>query len=220
MTTPYLVTIEPRTATVGDLAYSAAALTVLGDLVDDYRQAIRRRLGDTLDAERERLGAAPSVKTNGIAATLTDPQPKASVSDRERFGSWVVETDAAPYATRRVVELRDEEAAADALALLRDALATDADVEAAALDVFRFAMPGEAVVVEESALDDLVASGRAAVVDDATLVDTETGEAIPGTRVSRGARRVQVRPSSARRAALRRELVSALRLPPLPEVAE
>lgn len=233
MTPGTSVDVNVRPATIADAVVLHARLGALGDWVKARQAAVRGFVEDRALARMEEDGAAPTWRVDGGTALLTDPAPRPSIVDVEAFGRWyareVAEHDpdrAGDVVTfgpviRRTVASATSDALLDFLANIEDhgpdrAAATLADL----VDV------EDRWELSETLLDDLL-DGRVGatlpdrprlVVDPSALalIDTATGEVVPGTSVAPpGRRTVQIRPSTATKKAAASELIALVGPPAL-----
>lgn len=203
-------------------------LTALSAWVNERKGQVVDWLKAKGEARLAEDGAAPTWRLTDGLVLLTDPKPKPAVDDPERFAAWYQE------AGGTVGHRRTASVDPDALLQFHDAVdpaehATDAEYEhACALAANRLVVHvtvTEDVLLPEDVLDGLLTGtdlgqpgdGPRVTIhtpdDDADpyLVDTVTGERIPGTTVyPAGAHAIQVRPTPKAKARVRGELDSLL----------
>lgn len=169
-----------RIATVRDAASELARCKVAADVIADHEKTVRswllQRALDTKEAE----GASPRWQVSDddgrklASVSLSDPEPKAKITDRVLFAGWA---EAQRWTVRWEdhVEVRDHATVAAALASFEDG-----DIDAGEFaDLVRPALePQEHPVLPESCADDVLADSH--LHADGSLVDPTTGEVIPG----------------------------------------
>jgi len=193
--------------TLADRLRAVARSTVLLDVVKELHEQARAALRDSVDELAEVTGTAGNHRVDGVAATLTDPQPKPRVADSEAFAGWFADAYPDDVETVNRVKVVDHQAAWDALQDLD--LGTD---ERAVNKLFHALEPVRETVLPEKALDLAYDRGRLHVTDDG-VIDVDTGEWVPGLSVSRAKPTLQVRLEKAARAAAKRLVRDALGVP-------
>ena len=181
-------------------AGQARALTTFAKDVED---AAKKDLRAAIDIEAERTGTGFSAKVDGIRATLSDPQWKPSVTDVEAFQAWWVAAGLEFEEVDRLV-VTDPALAVRSLTAYSN-LRAENDPPADVLLLSCLTALAESLSVEHEVrlpakpCEWLMESGRA-VVTDAGLMDTSTGELIPGVEVRRSAPVLSVVPDKAAKA--------------------
>jgi hypothetical protein len=163
----------PGIASVADALREAARLAAVRDLLAEREGALRAWLGARAAAQAAAEGTAFNHPVKGLGRTyVTEPGLRLEPIDREAFAAWAA--DHHPGAARRRLAVSAERldrwlnapgaAAEDRAGRLRRLLGDPEAVQ-------------ETVLVSEAFLGDLAASCVA--TDDGTVVDVETGEAVP-----------------------------------------
>lgn len=231
---------------ISDAIARIARLATLRGWLTEVEQPIRGWLEQRADAAEAMLGKGASfrapIEDVGLALR-TRPQPKPSIADREQFARWLlrdvigtnpdgdaslrhIEWGAPPLVVRRDVATCESEpllALADAIHDPSSEEGDDADAIYAVVDAIRIERQWH---VDDQVLDDLLAGKMyqrdddgtpcVKVTDDLRVVDTLTGEPVPGTRVSPPGQRVlQVTPAKELKQALRAELEALVGPPAL-----
>ena len=207
-----------------------ARLGALSGWVNDRKRAVSGWVHDKAEARREEDGAAPTWRMDQGTVLLTDPDPKPRLVDHEAFGRWYVtvlldrdpdeEAPEGEYLLRfddRVARRVVATCPSDVLLAFLDARADDDSGYVAGRLLADRIEVDEEWLADPEILDALVA-GKAHPRDDGkprvilnatalTLVDRDTGEAVPGTQVSPPNKRsVQMRPSADTKTEVRAEL--------------
>ena len=172
-------------------AGQARALTTFAKDVED---AAKKDLRAAIDVEAERTGTGFSAKVDGIRATLSDPQWKPSVTDVGAFDAWWIDQGLENEAVTRVGVV-DHAKAAELLEMVvtrRGNRLELAELVGAFTVTTEYRLPTKPC-------EWLMEAGRA-VVTDVGLMDTSTGELIPGVEVRRSAPVLSVVPDKAAKA--------------------
>lgn len=185
----------------------AGQAKALYDLAKDLYENERAILKRVAELENDRTGTGFSHTVGGVRATLSDPQPKPHVTDKYLFVGWLVNAGVDVQWTERV-EVTDHRELAkilgdwyqDRTSLLEEEVAGCFECLKIALSPALPADPFKA----------LLESGRCFATDDG-LIDTETGEIVPGVECTRAAQTITVNPSKGSKARDRTALVTALR---------
>jgi len=183
-------------------------------LVKDAKTNVRDALKVAVDIESERTGTSFTGKLDGWSAQMTDPDPKPSVTDRQAFGKWVVHSTSLPSEARLRVVVIDHDAASHILVNVGRGTIGNISID----DLF-----GALKVIDEYSFPadpftPLLDSGRCMTVgsdvDGWMLVETETGETVPGVTVTRQQPQLRLVPKGkAQRAKARRDVAELLGIP-------
>ena len=190
-------------ATLADKIRRAGQTRALLDFVKDLDGLVRRDLEAEAKGDTERAGGGGFTrKVDGVQAVVTDPKPKPHVTDPDTFEQWWVNAGL-EHETRERVHVTDHDtliyALREATTLHRDAMMQVVEI------VTEYVLP-------EKPLDRLTESGRAVATDNG-LIDTETGEAVPGVECSRAAAQLRVTPDKEAKARDRALVASYFGLP-------
>lgn len=181
---------------LGDKVRRAGQAKALVSFAQEVEAAAKRDLKREVDAEAARTGTGFSAKVDGVRATLSDPQPKPYVEDQEAFEDWWEASGFAFEVTWQVI-VNDHEACARAVMAGEDP--TD------------FLNLKRVMLLPENALDSLTAS-HFVVVDDG-IVDTTTGEHVPGVSCRIAKPTLSVTPDKAAKARDRAVIASWFGMP-------
>lgn len=203
----------------------AAKITRAGQAraLKDFAAEIDRIARADLEAEAhhdsaQAGGGGWTRKVDGVQAVLTDPQPKPHVTDSAAFEQWWVEAGLEHETVERV-EVVDHAKAAAALTWRERNRDDPRPVDLTGLldgleDACKVVTD---TVLPEKPLDRLLDTGRA-VASDAGLIDTQTGEAVPGVECTRQNAQLRVTPDKQAKARNRAIVASYFGLPAeLPE---
>lgn len=155
-----------------------------------------RQLADTAG------GGGFTYRHEDWSAVLTDPKPKPKIDDAETFAEWYVDVGGEVRFVERV-EVADHYLAVE---LVRDAGNVQWDDLLGCLKIV------SETILPDDPFTPLVKDGTVKVTD-AGVIDTSTGERVPGTAVSRDTPKLQVRPGSGRKDMAVRALARQLGLP-------
>lgn len=227
--TPVLGALSHQPGSVADALDVHLRLTVLSAWVNERKSTVADWLKAKGEARIEEDGAAPTWRLDDGTVLLTDPKPKPAVDDREAFAAWY-EAAGGQVERRRTATaaseplLRFHDAVTRALDSTDDEYATT--VALAANNLRPSITVTEDVILPEDVLDELLAGTDLADPDvgarvqlhdsgeDVYLVDTVTGEKVPGTTVRPAAPRgIQVKPTPDAKARVRAELDRLLGAP-------
>lgn len=175
-----IVGIDLEPVTGEDLAAKvrrAGQAKALVSFAQDVEAAAKRDLKREVDAEAARTGTGFSAKVDGVRATLSDPQPKPYVEDAEAFEVWWVANDFR-FDEARQVRVIDHDACAQAILNGEDPT--------------EFLSIKYETLLPDNPLDSLTASHF--VVADDGIVDTTTGEHVPGVSCRIGKPTLSVTP--------------------------
>ena len=206
--------------TLAERMQAAIQAEALEGLVKAAKKQVRTALEDAVASESERTGTSFTARLDGWSAQLTDPQPKPHVTDREVFVGWWV-AEGFDHQTVERVEVTDHVRLATTIAIIMDdsagdgsRLRTGADAEHLEQILVESAKVVTEHVLPEKALDSLTADARF-VVTDGGLVDTATGEHVPGVECSRTAPQLRLVPKDKTvRLSAQREVASRLGVAP------
>jgi hypothetical protein len=213
MTTLELFTGEGET--LGDRMRAAVQAEGLEALVKDAKAHVRTALQDAVDAESERTGTSFTSKLDGWSAQMTDPDPKPQVTDRQAFGDWARLSTSLPIEVSDRVVVLDHEAAMELIELIvtrggnRQTLA---DLAGTSLGI------EEDYLLPADPITPLIDSDRCRIIatndDGWILVDTKTGEKVPGVTVTRARPTLRLVPKGkAQRAKAKRDVAELLGVP-------
>ena len=208
-------------ATLADKIRRAGQTRALLDFVKDLDGLVRADLEAEAKADTDRAGGGGFTrKVDGVQATVTDPKPKPHVTDPDAFEQWWVDAGL-EHETRDRVEAHDHELATHYLAGILGAAAEEDDPEIEDPEVNWRSLARMLAdcldhrteyVLPEKPLDRLTEAGRAVATDNG-LIDTETGEAVPGVECSRAAAQLRVTPDKEAKARDRALVASYFGLP-------
>lgn len=192
--------------TLGDRMRAAVQAEGIEALVKDAKKHVRTALADAVTEESERTGTSFTAKLDGWSAQWTDPDPKPQIIDREAFGEW---SSADKYVALAVSDTRG-------LLGLIAAAEAHRDNKAVPVDDLRSCLTtATEYLLPEDPFTPLIDSGRCKIHgtpdDGYLLVDTETGEQVPGTTVTRADPQLRLVPKGkAQRQAAKREVADRL----------
>lgn len=214
---PTLLTGEP--ASIAEAADIHARLTILSKWVDERKGSVTGWIHN-LGEERRRIdGAAPTWRLDFGTVLLTDPKPTPRVTDQTAFAVWYDGRHPGKVEWRNVVVVDNPDRVVELLEDLQAAPTGSPQLESAALDLADAIRYDRVPYLPGDALDTVTADEQIRVVetDDGWLmVDTDTGEAVPGVTVSPPGRpQIQVRPTAATKTRLRAELDAQIGSPEL-----
>lgn len=198
--------------TLADRMRAVARGTVVVDvakgLLDDARESLR----EAADEETARTGTAFTARLDGVTALVTDPQPKPRVTDDE-FVGWFRQAGGV-WEERTRVEVLDADWLRGALAAIEaDPRGEDGAVDTTAREALVGALKIDTeYVLPADPFTPLADVGRIAITPDG-VIDTETGEHVPGTTVSIGRPTLQVRLDKHARADATRQVRAVLGIP-------
>lgn len=161
----------------------------LEGLVKDAKRHVRVALEDAVDQQSEVTGTSFTAKVDGWSAQFTDPQPKPSVTDHEAFAGWWV-GEGLEHRTVERVEVVDHPRAVSLM------LALDGEDPGDVYELADCFMVVTEHVLPDKPLD-LLTAPRFKATDDG-LVDTDTGEMVPGVECFRSARQLRLVPKDKR----------------------
>ena len=213
-----LILFHGRGETLADRMRAAVQAEGLEALVKDAKTHVRTALADAVTDESERTGTQFTAKLDGWSAQWTDPDPKPQVSDREAFAEWAWKN--APYDVPEldVLVVHDEQRAAMALTWLGNSI-TEGDPPEMVRDkvdaLFEVLEPGYEYALPADPFAPLIDSGRCKIIgnpdDGYQLVDTDTGETVPGVKVTRQKPTLRLVPKGkAQRQAAKRDVAEVL----------
>lgn len=194
--------VAPDSTKPADLVAVLARVAGLRVVIDEREQQVRGRLDAQVRTLMEAAGGQFTVRAEAGTAYIAGGNPKPTVTDREAFASWYADEVGGGIITDRV-EVLDHAEAARLLGMLDDHAGNRLDLATLAEKAFQIVPE---YLLPDGALDSLVESGRAAVSDE-HLVDTDTGEPIPGVTVRYSREQLTVRPDRG----FRDRVASALR---------
>ena len=208
--------------TLADIMRAAVQAEGLEALVKDAKTQVRSALADAVTVESERTGTQFTAKLDGWSAQWTDPDPKPSVTDPETFGEWAWHN--APYKVPEtdVLIIKDEQAAAQVLSDLGNHVTEQSPLPSivkAVKRLFDEMEPGYEYVLPADPFTPLIDSGRCKIVgagyDGYALIDTDTGETVPGVTVTRARPQLRLVPKGKpQRQAAKRDVAEVLGINP------
>lgn len=239
--TPHLPALLDEPGSIAEALDTHLHLTALEGWAGDLKKYVAGWINTQAEERKAVDGAAPTWRLPDGQVLLTDPQPKPTISDRDRFARWYVVTVLGRDAEERPeppgdVLWFDDHVAVRLVAtvdsphlvrFLADEAFAGEDTEQRAGAAARLAaqarveeqwLAGDAVL--EGLIDGTIhgrASGGRVVVDTDRLLpyDRDTGEIVPGVEVRPGgAPVVQVRPSTKAKQRVRGELDDLIGTPP------
>jgi hypothetical protein len=207
---------------LADRMRAAVQAEGLEALVSDARGHVRQALRDSVEEESARTGTAFTARLDGWSAQMTDPEPKPRVTDAVALYEWTLQAgiDLGAKEVERV-EVIDHAIVSDALSDYAN-LKADGASESMLLKALERLLGAidfdYEVVLPEKPLDALLDTGRCQIVgnegDGWALIDTETGESVPGVTVTRSAPTLRLVPKGkAQRQAAKREVARLLGVP-------
>ena len=205
-----LILFQGEGQTLADRMKAAVQAEGLEALVKDAKAHVRTALADSVTEMSEQTGTQFTAKLDGWSAQWTDPDPKPQVTDRDAFGHWM-EADIIER-----VEVIDHSWAAKLMNQLENVEPrdeTDVDRLLSCLDVHAD------YVLPEDPITPLIDSGRCKIVGDPddgyALIDTDTGEHVPGVTVTRARPQLRLVPKGkAQRAKAKRDVADLLGIDP------
>lgn len=186
--------------TLGDKVRRAGQARALVTFAKKVEDAAKADLSAEVEAESARTGTGFSAKVDGIRASLSDPQAKPRVDDREAFEEWWI-GKGYEYAYNDRVEVHSPRAAALALGVIGNPVFEDDDatLAAAARDLAACLTVVTEYVLPANALDSLTENGTCTATDDG-LVEIATGELVPGVVCARARPVLSIVPDKAAKA--------------------
>lgn len=202
---PTLLTGEPET--VAHAADLHTRLTTLGKWIDDRKGEVTGWLRATALERKEQDGASPTWRFDTGSVLLTDPKPQPKISDRETFARWYDDRHPGQVVWRHEVTVNDPDLFVDMI----EKLEANPYVSLLVEGITRLVEYEQVAHLPGDALDTVTGDPSIKLVqtdkDQWTLIDTDTGEAVPGVTVTPpGQPQIQVRPSTDTKTRLREEL--------------
>lgn len=235
--TPVLGALSHQPGSVADALDVHLRLTVLSAWVNERKSTVADWLKAKGEARLAEDGAAPTWRLTDGQVILTDPKPKPAIEDRDAFAAWYEDASGELLIRRRTATVDPPDALLSLVDAVNHPDAKSQDYTAseryvcdvlapAAEELAKAITVTEDVLLPEDVLDGLLSGddlpdpdlGARVVIHypvnpveegqrDPYLVDTTTGERVPGTTVRpAGPRTVQVRPDTKAKTRVRAEL--------------
>lgn len=200
----------PQPSNVAHALERAVHLKAAQDVLTDLDSSNRGWLTSEVKRIEDETGMAPSLKRKGLgSATLTDPEPKAVVVDREAFVGWLQDNRPGLVATVDRVEVIDHDAAADLYIRCTDKTGNRQDLNELARRALK--VTSEAVIAEDT-LDILHDELTVHVSDGVGVLVDDDGVPVPGVEVkAKASPTLQVRPDKKAREAIAADVLGRLR---------
>jgi hypothetical protein len=187
----------------------AGQARALRDFAEEVEAHAKQDLIDAAQADIEAAGGGGFSRTiDGVRATLSDPQLKPKIVDQPTFGDWWA-AKGFPHDVTARVEIVDQATATQLLKAVHDGTITDPTQ--ALNDLAETLRATINVTPPDDALDILTSSG-AFTTDQAGLIDTTTGEIVPGVACHRARQTLSVTPDKSAKARNRHAILNALGL--------
>lgn len=181
--------------TLADKVRRAGQARALAELAKDVETAAKDDLQTEVDAEARRTGAGFSAKVDGIRASLSDPQNKPHVTDHDAFAQWWV-GQGMEHDTSVRVDIFDHELAAQLLAMLAHRSGNRLELAELAKDAMT---SRNECVLPAKPMDQLTETGRCVATEDG-LIDTHTGELVPGVGCTTARQTLSITPDKSAKA--------------------